>query len=163
MRSMLKSSHGLSKWLSWVAMGLLIVLMLLPIVNIAMRLFPLTKPLKGTFELVGFFSGMVASFSLAYCAVQKGHIEVELVFSLLPERVQLLIHIITSFLSTGVCFLIVWQSLKYALDMWRAGETSMDLYIPLGTIVAGVACGFVVLGLVYLSELLEAMARAVRK
>jgi TRAP-type C4-dicarboxylate transport system permease small subunit len=161
MYSVEKFVHRLSKGFSWVAMGLLVLLMLLPVVNISMRLFPLTNPLKGTFGLVAFISGFVASFNFAHCAVQKGHIVVDFVFVLLPKSLQVVIDCLASFLSTGVCVLIVWQSLKYAADMWRAGETSMTLHIPLAAIVSGIACGFAVLSLVYLVELFRTLAQGV--
>ena len=163
MSSLEKYVYLFSKWFSWVSMGLLLFLMLLPVTNISMRLFPLTKPLKGTFELVAFISGFVASFNLAYCAVQEGHIVVDIVFSRLPKRLRRILDCLASFLSTGTCLLIVWQSLKYAADMWRAGETSMTLHIPLSVIVSGVAGGFAMLSLVYLARLFRALGRAVGK
>lgn len=162
MSSMEKSAQSLSKWFCWVAMCALVALMLLPVVNITMRLLPWTKPLKGTFELVGFFSGIVSSFGFAYCATKKGHIDVELLYIVVPKRLQVLMDTISSFLSSGMCLLIVWQSLEHMVDMWHGGETTMDLHIPLATILAGIACGFAALFLVYLVELFQAVARGIK-
>lgn len=162
MHSMEKFAQMLSKWFAWVAMAALVALMVLPVVNITMRMLPWTKPLKGAFELVGFLSGAVASFGFAYCATKKGHIDVDLLYTLVPKRLQTFMDTISSFLSVGVCLLIVWQSLEHMLDMWHGGETSMDLHIPLAAILAGVACGFAALSLVYLVELFQAVARGIK-
>jgi len=135
------------------------VMMLLVVGNIVLRV--VWKPIFGTYDYVEFIGATLVSFALAYCAVQKGHIFVELVVARFPERVQGIIGSITNILSLGIFGLIAWQCLVFAGDAWQVGETSMGALVPIYPCIYGVALGIALLCLVILVDIGKSLVKAV--
>ncbi|MBA7659080.1 hypothetical protein ES703_67044 [subsurface metagenome] len=79
------------------------------------------------------------------------------------ERVQAIIGSITGILGVGIFAIVSWQSWVYGTDMWRMGERSMSVYIPLHPFAYGVSFGCAVLCVVVLVDLIKSLAKAVGK
>ena len=135
-------------------------MMLLVVGNILLRV--VWRPIFGTYDIVGFIGAILVAFAIAYCAVQRGHIAVELVVTRFPKRVQGIIGSITGIFSLGIFGLITWQCLVLANDMWRLGELSMSAHMPFYPYIYGVAFGCALLCLVILVDLGKSLAEAVK-
>ena len=135
-------------------------MMLLVVGDIVLRV--VWRPVPGTYDIVGFIGAIIVAFAIAYCAVQRGHIEVELVVARFPERVQGIIGSITGFLGLGIFALITWQCLVFGNDMWRLGEVSMSAHIPFYPFIYGIGFGSALLCLVILVNLGKSLAKAVK-
>ena len=135
-------------------------MMLLTVINIIFRL--VWRSVAGTYDYIEFIGATVVAFSIAYCALNKGHIEVEILMARLPGRVQGVIGSITGILSLGIFSLITWQSLLLAGDMLRHGETSMTALLPFYPFIYGIAFGTALLCMIILVGLVKSMARAVK-
>ena len=72
-----KISAFLSQALLWIAGLFLTAMITITGANIVLRLF--WFPLRGTFELMGYFGAVVTAFALGYTQIKRGHIAVDIV------------------------------------------------------------------------------------
>jgi TRAP-type C4-dicarboxylate transport system permease small subunit len=154
-----KVVSSVTRFFDRVAQAGVAAMMLLVVGNILMRI--AWKPIFGTYDYVEFIGALMVAFALGYCAVQKGHISVELVIARLPERVQGIVGSITNILSLVIFGLITWQCLLFAHDTWRVGGTSMGALVPNYPYIYGVAFGIALLCLVILVDLGKSLVKAV--
>lgn len=130
--------------------------------NIIWRVVPkIGHSIYGTYDVVMILGSIAVAFALGYCAVRGGHIAVEIVVQRFSERVQAIIGSITGILGVGIFAIVSWQSWVYGTDMWRMGERSMSVYIPLHPFAYGVSFGCAVLCVVVLVDLIKSLAKAV--
>lgn len=147
------SLYTFAKWLNWLAQGAIVIMMLLSVANIIAGY--IRQPIFGTYELVSFLALVALSFSIPYCALQKGHVAVTFVTDLLPHTVQKILGILTGILGVGIFGIIGWSSAAYATKLWQKGEISGTLHLPLHPLVYGVSVGCSMLALVLLAELIN--------
>ena len=81
-----KVGQFLNHVLIWMAGVFLTSMILLTCSNIFLRL--VWVPVKGTFELMGFFGAIIAAFSLGYTQIKKGHIAVDILIIRFSEKTQ---------------------------------------------------------------------------
>lgn len=152
--------ESFTKFCDRIAQVAVVVMMLLVVGNIIGR--KIWKPIYGTFDFVGFLGAILVGFALAYCALKKGHIEVELVMARLPDRVQGMVGILTHTLSLGIFILITWQCIVLGNDMRRSGELSMTALVPSYPYIYAVAFGCALLCMVILMDIAKSLLKAVR-
>ena len=114
-------------------------------------------PLKGTFELMGFFSATVTAFALGYTQINRGHIGIDLVVMQFSEKVQRILNGINYLLCTVFFSLAGWQVTKWATIMRRTGEVTETLRIIFYPFTYGVALGCFALALVLLVDFLKVL------
>lgn len=164
MRKMLRYERfisSLSRVLNLVGAGVLVIMMALTVVNILVR--PVFRSILGIPELVSYGFVIVVCFGLAYTAVIRGHVAVELVASRFPPRVQAVIESITCLLSIGVFVIIAWQSAVYGWEQWLIGEYAPILEFPLIQFRYILVFGFAVLCLALLLHLFKSLAQVASK
>jgi len=88
------------------------------------------RPVFGSVEIVGFMATLAVVMALPYTQQVKGHIGVELLVRLLPEKTQAKVDICTGVLSLSLFGLVTWRMLVYARTMQESGEVSMNLELP---------------------------------
>ncbi|MBW2138287.1 MAG: TRAP transporter large permease subunit [Deltaproteobacteria bacterium] len=88
------------------------------------------SPLTGVYEIIEFLMPVVTTFGLAYGELRKEHIAIDLLSSRFPQKTKAWVTPATHVLSTGILFLITWQSLVYADSVRRGGYVSQSLYLP---------------------------------
>lgn len=145
-----------------VGIGVLVVMMFLTASDVTLR-YVFNRPIAGAFDLTEYMMAIVVAFGLAYCAVKKGHVKVDLVVSRLPQRAQAIIDSITGFLSLGLFSLITWQCCLHIKVQFAEGVSSTVLHIPAFPFVAVVALGSALLTLVLLTDFLDFLSQAVRQ
>jgi len=151
-----------AKVLNTIAAGFLAAMMVLTGVDVFLR-YIFNRPVTGSYEMTEFMMPIVIAFGLAYCALEKGHVSVQLVTSRLPERAQVVMHIFANLVFLAVFILITWQTLLRAKGMFDTGQTSIVLYIPVFPFVLAVAIGSAALCLVVLRDLFTYLSQVVRK
>ncbi|MBA7671135.1 hypothetical protein ES703_79286 [subsurface metagenome] len=145
-----------------VGVGVLVAMMLLTTGDVLLR-YVFNRPIIGSYDLTQYMMTIVVAFTLAYCAVKKGHVKVELVVERFPPRVQVIIDSVTSLLSLGFLSLITWQSFLYAKELFNSKIVSSVLRIPnfpFAYLVSfGVACFTLALLVDFIHNLSEAAKR----
>ena len=128
MGAVLKIVLRLSKWINVVAEVTLTFMMCLTVTDVILRSF--RRPIIGTYDLVAFSGAVVIGFSLPLTSWMKGHVNVDIITSKLPQKVRDIFNISTRCLAIGIFFLIGWNLIKYALDLRQVREVSMTLQMP---------------------------------
>jgi TRAP-type C4-dicarboxylate transport system permease small subunit len=139
----------------------LAAMVVLTCANIFMR--AVSAPIRGTFELMGFFGALVASLSLGYTQLHRGHIAVDVLIQRFPSRVQ---KILTS-ANSAVCALffgvVAWQVAEKASVLRVTGEVTETLRIAYYPFTYGTALGCAFLALVFIQQLTESVGPGQKK
>ena len=132
---------------------LLVAMMVLACANVFFR--TVWVPVKGTFELMGFFGAIVAAFALGRTQMKKEHIAVDVLILKFPRGVRLVLSGINYLVGMIFFSLAGWQAVKYGNNLWRVNELSETLRIVYFPFVYGVALGCGVISLVLLVDLIK--------
>ena len=148
-----KITELLNKTLTFLAGLILIVMVLLTCANIVFRMF--WVPISGTYELMGFSGALLTAFALAYTQVKKGHISVDVLVNVFPQKAQWVL----SAINNGMCFIFFmlagWQLAIKANTLRTTGEVTETLRIIYYPFTYAVALGCVVLALILLTDFLR--------
>jgi len=146
-------SHIVNLVFIWIAGIFLAAMVLLACANIFFRI--VWVPVRGTFELMGYFGAVVTALTLGYTQSKGGHIAVDILvlkFSLKTRRFLLAINNLICLIFFA---LVAWQVTKYARNLWVTGEVTETLGIIYYPFAYGVAAGCAALCLVFLIDFLK--------
>lgn len=149
-----------STWLNYLACFAVIFMMIITCADVLLRLF--NRPIPGAYELAGFACAFMASFSLSYTSIEKGHITVEILVSRLPLRFQIFLEGVNSLISTFLFFLLARECFVYAMELRNSKEVSLTLGIPISPVVFGVAAGCAMMTVVLFVEGLRSFRRLIQ-
>lgn len=149
----------LSVGLNRVAGFFLAVMMALTGTDVALRYF-FNHPIPGSYEITEFIMPVVVAFGLAFCQMEKGHVQVDLFTSLLPHRLQVFCRVGAHFMMVVVYGLIAWQTLIRARELMTSGQYSEVLYIPIYPFAWVVCVGCAVFCLAALKAFLDNLNEA---
>jgi len=148
-----KVSNLLNQALIWMAGFFLVIMIVMTCANIFLRI--VWTPIKGTFELMGFFGAIVTAFALGYTQIKRGHTGIDVVVSLFSEKIQNILSGINYFICMIFFAVTGWQMTRWATVLWRTGEITETLRIIFYPFTYAVAFGCFVLALVMLVDLLK--------
>ena len=151
-----KLSRGLTKGLLVIAGVLLVVMIVLTCTNIFLRL--VWVPVKGTFELMGFFGAIITSFALGYTQLKKGHIAIDIVVVQFSKKTQYFLNGFNYLICAIFFCLVGWRTVKWAGTLWEEGEVTETLRIIFYPFTYAVALGCFILATVLLIDLLKLIA-----
>jgi len=115
-------------------------------------------PIRGTFELMGYFGAVVAAAALAYTQLHRGHIAVNVLISRFSRQTQRRLNAFNNAACTLFFALVTWQMVLKAHGFMTTGEVSETLRIIFYPFTYMVAAGCGVMTLVFLVDFLNAMA-----
>lgn len=142
--------------------GVLLAMMLLTASDVTLR-YIFNRPILGSLDLTEYMMAIVVSFSLAYCALEKGHVKVDIIVSNFPRRVQAIFDCFTNLFSLFLLILITWQSLANMWLLYKSGLKSTVLLIPRFPFAGLVFLGCAFFTLVLLVNFLESLSEALRR
>jgi len=116
-------------------------------------------PIKGTYELMGFFGAIVTAFALGYTQIKRGHVGIDMVVNQFSARTQRILNGINYFICMIFFALASWQIANWATTLWETGEITETLRIIYFPFTYGVALGCAVLSLVLLTDLLKSFVQ----
>lgn len=148
------------KLLNGIAMGILAAMMFLTATDVILRYF-FNRPIAGAYELIEYMMAILIPFGLAYCALQGGHVSVDLVVSRFSKKTRSIIGSITTLLCLALFLLITWQNVMYIGEHFESKLTSSVLLIPAYPFVTAVAIGSAALCLVLVTDFLNYLKEAV--
>ena len=137
------------------------MMMLLTAMDVLLR-YIFNRPISGSYEISEYMMAIVVSTGLAYCAVVKGHVVVDLVISRFPSRVQAILNSIHLLISFALFVVITRQSYLYILTMKESSITSAVLLIPVFPFIAILTIGLGIYTLQLLADFLDTMLKAVK-
>lgn len=133
----------------------LVGMIILTCANIFLRL--VWIPVRGTFELMGFFGAIVAAFALAHTQTLRGHIAVDVLLNTFSKGGKRVCRFINSLACLAFILLCAWQLALKAGVLKQTGEVTETLNMIYYPFVYGVAFGCLVLALVFLSDLVDSL------
>jgi len=150
-----KLSRLLNKILVLIAGLFLVGMILLTCSNILLRI--VWVPVKGTFELMGFFCAIVTAFALVYTQIKRGHVGIDLVVNKFSTKAQRILSSINHLICMIFFAIAGWQIARWATTLWKTGEVTETLRIIFYPFTYAVALGCLVLALVLLVELVKVL------
>jgi len=140
--SLFEKTKSMNRIIYLVAGFALMFMMLLTVADVIMREFD--KPIIGTFELVGLSAAVVIGFCIPYTTSLKSHIAVDFFTMKLSDKAKNALLLITRVLATALFFIIAYNMLLMARDLYRSGEVSLTIKMPFYPIAIGIGlCCFV--------------------
>ncbi len=121
--------------------------------NIFSRIF--WEPIRGTFELMGYFGAVVTAAALGYTQKQRGHIAVNVLIQRFSPRTQQRLNSFNNLLCSLFFIIVTWQVALKARGFMQTEEVSETLrviFYPF-TYAVAVGCGF--MALVFVFDLLR--------
>jgi TRAP-type C4-dicarboxylate transport system permease small subunit len=113
------------------------------------------SPIVGTKEISSLLVAGIVLLGWARTQAKGAHVNVELVLNRFPQRTQVIINIVTTFLSLVLFSLIVWQSIKVAIKLWETNRLVSIIMIPLAPFQLMVTLGAFVLCLEFVIEIIQ--------
>ncbi len=155
-----KISRVLNEIFVWIAGAFLVIMILLTCANIFLRL--VWMPVKGTFELMGFFSAIVTAFALGYTQIKRGHIGIDILVNRFSAKAQRILNGANYFICMIFFAIAGLQIAKWATTLKQTGEVTETLRIIFYPFTYGVALGCLTLTLVLLVDLLKVLIEGKR-
>jgi TRAP-type C4-dicarboxylate transport system permease small subunit len=120
------------------------------------------RPIVGGYEVSEFMMCILISFGLGYCALNKGHIRVDLLLQYTSKKVTHLFDIVAYALSFAFYVIVAWQGWLNAWDNLNSGGVSTILLVPLFPFNVALVLGAVFIALVFFRDLLRAIEGVTR-
>lgn len=149
-----KAITGISSAFNIIASAALVLMMVLSCADIFMR-YLFSRPITGTYDIVGLSGAVLAAFSMPYTMLKKGHVAVEILIQSLSRGKQLLIETFSHLLGISLFLVLVWQAIGLSRDMKAAGEVTPTLHLAFYPIVYCMALCFFFLSLAIVVNLLH--------
>jgi len=134
--SLFERTKSINRIIYLVAGFALMFMMLLTVADVIMREFQ--KPIIGTFELVGLSAAVVIGFCIPYTTSLKSHISVDFFTMILSEKKKRVLLLFTRVLGIILFFLIGYDLLLMAQDLYRSGEVSLTIKMPTYPVAIGI-------------------------
>lgn len=145
-------THFLNRLLVFCGGMFLVGMIILTCANIASR--AVWVPIRGTFELMGYFGAVVTASALAFTQLNRGHIAVNVLIHRFSEKTQRRLNAFNNAACTLFFAVVAWQIALKAHGFMMTGEVSETLRVIFYPFTYAVAAGCAVLGLVFLVDLL---------
>lgn len=155
----MKIIMSLSRLLGYAATGVLGIMMLLTVADVFSRYF-FSRPITGTTEITELMMVIVVFLSLAWCAVTRRHVKVDLLVGTFSPKAQALVDSLTLLAGLGTFAVITWQS--FLESMGVRAKTSI-LQVPEAPFHWIMTLGFAMLSLVIVTLVIENLARVIKK
>lgn len=152
---------GISERFALLAQLAILCLTLLMATDVIMRYF-FNRPVAGGHELIEFLGAVFVSSGVAYCAVRKAHVAVDLITAQFPVRVQTVTAALTGLAAFIMWGLVSWCTFLHAWELYHSPLMSPVLSIPKYPFVFVVGIGCALLTLVILTETVESFIKAVK-
>lgn len=153
METLDRISQILNRILVWIAACFLGGMIFITCANIILRL--VWVPLRGTFELMGYFGAIVTAFALGYAQISRSHIAVDILVLRFSKRTRKILKCINYLVCAAFFTIVSWQIAKYATTLWKTGEVTETLRFAYFPFTYCVSLGCLALALVLLVDFLK--------
>jgi TRAP-type transport system small permease protein len=121
----------------------------------------LFKPIIGSQEVTELMMVILVAFALAYCALHKGHIRVDVVLTFASVKATHWFNVFAYGVSTVFYAFIVWQGWSYAWDNVSTHTVSSVLLIPIFPFNFLLVIGAAITVLIFLRDFLKSLQEVI--
>jgi TRAP-type C4-dicarboxylate transport system permease small subunit len=140
----------------------LAAMMFLTAVDVILR-YTINKPVTGSYELIQFMMVITVALAVAYAAVEKGHVTIDIFTSHFPKKTRAIIDSLVGVLGLGIGIIMTWQACLYVGTLRESHLLSTVLLAPMYPFVGIVAFGLAFFSLTLLAHILEFVALGLKK
>ena len=146
----------ISRALVNISMVVLFLTIMLVVADVSLRrLF--NAPIEGTNDLASLAFSIIVFFPLALCALNNGHVELDLITKRLPKTAQRILEVIMVFLTTVILGVVSWRLPVQGAILQAANRSTTILEIPLYPFVYLATIGSIILTLAFFIRFLKAI------
>lgn len=131
---------GIVEALAAVASAVLASMMFLMAADVIGRYF-FNSPIPGGLELVEFMMAIIVPFGIAYCALHRSHVAVDMIVERFPRTLRLAVDTLTAIVSVVFIGILCWQNILNVFETYDSKMTSAVLKLPSYPFVVPVALG----------------------
>ena len=147
---------------SIVAVVFLVAMMVLTVADVFLRFF-FHAPIQGTVELIQYFMVVAGFLGVAWCAIQGGHLKVDMIMDRLTSRFKGNTDSLTITLGMAVVAVVAWQGFEKAQEVQLDKIASAFLDIPAYPFYLIVGISYSLLFLAMIPILVEYIRKAIGK
>lgn len=129
MEKLTKFINAVARYVSYLSMAALVVIMVLMTIDVFLRLV-FNKPILGGYEVVTMIMTIVVFGSWAYTQTEHGHIHVTILLKALPTKVRFAFFFLTSLLSVVTMGFLAYAGLRQAIKVYGTKNATSVLLIP---------------------------------
>ena len=169
--SLQKLPVNISAVLQWIAKGMGVVaavvlaaMMLLTVADVIGRYF-FSRPIKGTWELVGLLLVCAGTWGLGYCQMEKAHISITIMYDHFSRRVRALMSTLACLIGLGGFSLICWQTFVLAKKYFflPRGDETDTLGLPYSPFILLLSIGAGMMVLILILDVIRYISQGTRK
>jgi len=123
----------------------------------------LNSPIEGTHDLSGFAFSIIVFLPLAWCALNDGHVELDILVKRLPKTTRAIIEVIMMFITTVIVGLMGWQILIQGTKLQAANAETAILGLPMHPFLYLATLGSLMLALAFFIRFLYSLSTALQK
>lgn len=152
----------ISRVLGDISMVVIVLVTLLVVVDVCLRRF-FNSPIQGSHDLSSLAFSIIVFLPLAWCAINDGHVELNLVVKRLPKTAQLSIEVIMMFITTGILGLMSWQLLIQGIRLRDMNAETAILGIPMYPFLYLATLGGLMLALAFFIRFLYSLSNTIEE
>jgi TRAP-type C4-dicarboxylate transport system permease small subunit len=140
---------------------MIVIMMMWTVSDVFLR-YVFSAPIPGTTELTELMMVVAGFPALAWSALRREHIKVDILMSRRSPRVQAIADSIFYLLGLGICILITWRGLVESMVVLRAGLISSVLRVPDFPFHLVLVAGYIVLCVAMVPLLIQSIVKGVK-
>jgi TRAP-type C4-dicarboxylate transport system permease small subunit len=151
-KAMARKIGSVNTWLAKAGGYVLLCMMVLTICDVIGRYF-FNSPITGAYEITEVMMVTVVFLFVGYTQAQKGHISIDFVIRVLPQKMRMAIDIVTHLVSLFILILIGWMNILRCLELMRINEVTAILHIPISPFLLILAIGCFVYSIEFMKNI----------
>ncbi len=159
MAALLRGAIGVANVLSLAG---LVAMTIITVVDVAGR-YLFNRPLPGALELSELLMVFLVFGAFAVTELRNGHVDIDVVVNRMPPRARACSETLAAVLSTAFWGAITWRTALHAQNVWRAGETTPNLGLPIAPFVWIAAGGTLLFTLALFARIVAAFQHLFRR
>jgi len=113
------------------------------------------RTLTGAYDIVCVAGALTIACALPYTTAVKGHVAIEYFFLKLSRTGRVVVDTVARLLAIALFACLAWQCVRYGTSLWRSGQVTPTLQVPVFWVPYVIAFSCVVVALVILHNLLH--------
>lgn len=140
MGKILQAALKLSEWMDIVAVAALTFMMSLTMADVILR--SVSRPIIGTYEIVGLSSAIAIGFAVPFTSWKRGHVFMDFVVDKLPQGRRNVLMVSTRLMVILLFIFIGTNLFMLAREYYVSGEVSQTIRMPIYPFIyaVGFAC-----------------------
>ncbi len=160
MDGVFKSIKALSNYMCWISGAALAFLMFVTVGDVIGRFFD--RPITGTYDMSGLLGGVIIGLAIPFSTWKGTHVHMGFFIDGAPAKLKKVLLPIAHGLGIFLFLLLGWNILVYGRSLYRSGDVSPTMHLPLYPVIICIGIACLVNCLVLLDRLVELFGKEER-